>query len=134
MSTIREFKPLSSTSGQNQYVLMALLIAGAAFGIPEDVVNGLYMAAVPVVMLVIELWKRVKSETPRWSWNIVSYLGVIAVTAIPGISGIVRELESIATFVQQNGFTTAIFGLLFPLVNQILAYIRTRGQNKPLPA
>lgn len=134
MSTIREFKPLSSTSGQNQYVLMALLIAGAAFGIPEDVVNGLYMAAVPVVMLVIELWKRVKSETPRWSWNIVSYLGVIAVTAIPGISGIVRELESIATFVQQNGFTTAIFGLLFPLVNQILAYIRTRSQNKPLPA
>lgn len=113
---------------------MALLIAGAAFGIPEDVVNGLYMAAVPVVMLVVELWKRVKSETPRWSWNIVSYLGVIAVTAIPGISGIVRELESIATFVQQNGFTTAIFGLLFPLVNQILAYIRTRGQNKPLPA
>lgn len=134
MNNLVKFEPLQSTNGQNQYVLMALLIAGAAFGIPEDVVNGLYMAAVPVVMLVIELWKRVKSETPRWSWNIVSYLGVIAVTAIPGISGIVRELESIATFVQQNGFTTAIFGLLFPLVNQILAYIRTRGQNKPLPA
>ena len=129
MSNLVKFEPLQSTNGQNQYILMALLIAGAIFGVSEDVINNLYLAAVPIVMALVELWKTVKSATPRWSWNIISYLGVIAVTAIPGIAGIVGELESIAAFIQENGFSTAIFGLLFPLINQILAFVRTRNQG-----
>ena len=129
MSTNVQFKPLESTNGQNQYILMALLIAGAVFGLSEDLVTNLYMAAVPVVMAGVEIWKTVKSTAPRWSWNIISYLGVIAVTAIPGIAGIVGELEVIAEFVKDNGFTTAIFGLLFPLINQILAFVRSQNRD-----
>lgn len=89
------------------------------------------MAAVPVVMGLVEIWKKIKTERPRWNWNIISYVGVAVVTAVPGLAAVWSEFELVAGWVRDNGFSYAIIGVVFPLINQILAYVRSQN-NKPL--
>lgn len=126
------FKPLTSTNGQNQYVLAALLILGAIFGVTEETINTLYMASVPIIMGLVEVWKKIQSEKPRWNWNIISYVGVAVVTAVPGLAGVWAEFETVAEWVRDNGFGYALIGVVFPLINQILAYLRSKENNPAL--
>lgn len=129
MNQIKEFKPLTSTGGQNQYILLALFALGAVFGIDEGTINNIYLAAVPVVMVGVDLYKRIRLAKPQWNWNIISYAGSAVVLTIPALAGIVGEVQGLLDFVKVNGFTTAIFGMIFPLINQILAYIKSQ-KNK----
>ena len=117
---------LSSTNGIGNIAVFLLLAIGAVFGIGEDLITALVAAAVPVGLLVREIFEGARK--PRWAGNIVTYLSSAILLLAPQLGDLLDAVSPIADAVA-NGNFEAIWILLIPVVNAILVLFRGKSQG-----
>ena len=127
---LAEYKPLDSTNGTFNIILLVLFALGAWFGIPKDTIHDLFVAAVPVVMGVIELIKRVKDSTPRWTGNIITYGLAALAAAFPLWGDAIGLAQPLIDAISSGEFSwIKILPLLIPILNQLAVIWKTRNDK-----
>ena len=111
---------MESRNGTVNVLLIAIFAVGALFGITETQI----MAAVPLAMMVLEIFKGDRKAV--WSGNILSYIGTALVALLPWIG----ELwDALMPFIEGiiDGTVNNIFGALIPIATILIRLI----QDKP---
>jgi len=117
-----------STNGTGNVLTFALLAIAAVYGIGENTVNALIAAAGPLILAVREIIKGIRK--PRWTGNIITYVFSGILLLAPWLDDLLTVLQPIGNAIAE-GNINALWGLLIPVINEILVLFRTKPWQPP---
>ena len=130
---LAKYEPFDSTNGIFNIILLVLFALGAWVGIPEETVNDLFVAAVPVVMGIREIIQKIKDSTPRWNGNTVTYVLAALAAAFPIWGDAISSLKPLIEQFTAGEFSwIKLLPLLIPILNQIAVAYKTSKENKSI--
>lgn len=121
------FSLLGSTNGTFNVIIFVLFALAAAFGIGEEPVAAFIAALTPIIGFIREIIEGKRKA--RWVGNILTYLFSAILLLAPWLDGLLTVLKPIGDAIASGNYS-AIFGLLIPVVNEVLLLLRTRPWEK----
>lgn len=112
-----------STNGTMQIALLVLYAIGALFGIGEELIDGAWMAIIPIVAAIREITKGERKAT--FGQNVLVYLFDIILIFAPWLADALASLSEIIGFLL-DGDTNRALQALFYFANILWALIRTK--------
>ena len=116
-----------STNGTMQIALLVLYAIGALFGIGEELIDGAFMAIIPLIAVIREITKGERKAT--FGQNILVYLFDIVLIFAPWLADALGSLSDIIGFLL-DGDTNRALQSVFYFANILWALIRTKPWEK----